>query len=196
MRFEGERLLWTVDAVYSPSECREFVDRIQRWAPTIATGNPAYRDQDRVMRDDPDLAQDLLRRLRPHLAEQVGPLRLVGLNERLRFYRYGPGQQFRPHMDHWYWPSETRVTLHTVLIYFNGDFEGGETRFIEPVEEVVVPRPGLAVVFQHKLRHEGCPVRAGTKYAMRTDVIYEGDAPIVRAADGLPRGGPSEGPEP
>jgi hypothetical protein len=75
-------------------------------------------------------------------------------------------------MDHWYKPSETQITLHTVLVYFNADFEGGETRFQEQIEETVVPKPGLAVIFQHKIRHEGCVVRRGIKYAMRSDVIY------------------------
>ena len=181
MRFESERLLWTVDAVYSIPECREFVSHIEQWHPTIATGNPAHRDQDRVMRDDSTVAAELFRRLRPHLPQTMGALRLVGLNERLRFYRYRQGQQFTPHMDHWYWAMETQVTPHTVLVYFNDDFQGGETRFIEPVDRLVVPRAGLVAVFQHKLRHEGCPVRSGTKYAMRTDVIYEGDEPIVRS---------------
>jgi len=184
MRFEGERLLWTIADVYTSAECREFVENIERWGPAIATNNPIYRDQDRVMRDDPGLAEDLFGRLRPHLPERMGSLRLVGLNERLRFYRYSPGQQFPPHTDHWYWPSEMRVTLHTVLVYFNDDFEGGETRFLEHLDDVVVPRAGLVAVFQHKLRHEGCPVRSGAKYAMRTDVIYEGDDRIVRPGAG------------
>jgi len=178
LRFENERLLWTVEGVYSPQECRDFISRIERWGPAIATNNPAYRDQDRVMRDDPDVASDLFRRLRPHLSETMASLRLIGLNERLRFYRYRAGQQFTPHMDHWYSPTETQVTLHTVLVYFNDDFEGGETRFIEPLDQLVTPKAGLVAVFQHKLRHEGCPVRSGTKYAMRTDVIYEANGPI------------------
>jgi hypothetical protein len=29
-----------------------------------------------------------------------------------------------------------------------------------------------------QLRHEGCPVRSGTKYAMRADVLYEADDAI------------------
>jgi len=179
MRFEGERLLWTVPDVYSDAECREFVRKIEAWGPTIATNNPMYRDQDRVMRDEPEISEDLFARLRSHLPERMGPLRLVGLNERLRFYRYTPGQQFPPHTDHWYWPSPTRVTLHTVLVYFNDNFEGGETRFLEHLDDVVIPKPGLVALFQHKLRHEGCPVRSGAKYAMRTDVIYEGDEPVI-----------------
>ncbi|HLL55645.1 MAG TPA: 2OG-Fe(II) oxygenase [Myxococcaceae bacterium] len=179
MRFGAEPFLWSVDGVYTEAECRGFVDFIERSAPTLATNNPLYRDQDRVIKDDPEVAEELFRRLRPHLREQIGPLRLVGLNERLRMYRYRAGQRFEPHMDHWYRPSENRITLHTVLVYFNDDFEGGETRFSEQLEQTIVPKRGMAAIFQHKLRHEGCPVRRGVKYALRSDVIYEAPEPIA-----------------
>jgi hypothetical protein len=86
--------------------------------------------------------------------------------------------KFDAHTDHWYQPGETHITLLTVLAYFNGDFEGGETRFMEHIERVVVPRPGLVAIFQHKIRHEGCEVTRGRKYAMRSDVLYEAPHPI------------------
>jgi hypothetical protein len=177
-RFEDQPLLWTVADVYSPAECREIIDFIERCDPGLPNDNQLYRDQDRVMVDDPERAAELFRRLRPHLPEQIGAFRLFGLNERLRFYRYRPGQRFEPHMDHWYRPCETRITLHTVLVYFNDDFEGGETRFCEQLDQVVVPRAGLVAIFQHKLRHEGCVVRRGSKYAMRTEVVFETAEPI------------------
>lgn len=178
MRFESEPLLWSVGEVYTEAECRGFIEFIERSSPTLATNNPLYRDQDRVIKDDPEAAAELFRRLRPHLPERIKELKLVGLNERLRMYRYRPGQRFEPHMDHWYQPSPTRITLHTVLVYFNDDFEGGETRFQEQLEQTIVPRRGLAAVFQHKLRHEGRPVLSGIKYAMRSDVIYEAPEPV------------------
>jgi len=183
MRFETEPLLWTVDDVYTAAECDQFIDLIERSSPALATNNPLYRDQDRVIRDDVAIADGLFQRLRPSLAERIGGLRLVGLNQRLRFYRYQPGQRFAPHMDHWYRPNERQITLHTVLAYFNDDFEGGETRFVEQLERIVVPKRGMVAVFQHKLRHEGCAVRRGTKYAMRSDVIYESSEPLVRVGD-------------
>lgn len=178
MRFESEPLLWTVDGVYTEAECRDFIDLIERSSPTLATNNPLYRNQDRVIRDDPEAAAELFRRLRPHLPERISSLRLFGLNGRLRMYRYRAGQHFEPHMDHWYRPGEQQVTLHTVLVYFNDDFEGGETSFQEQLERTIVPRRGMAAIFQHKIRHEGRPVRRGIKYAMRSDVIYEADEPI------------------
>jgi hypothetical protein len=181
MRFETEQMLWTVEQIYTPSECGHIVTLIESSSPTLATNNPLYRDQDRVIRDGPAFATDLFRRLRPHLPERMGQLRQSGLNDRLRFYRYRPGQRFEPHMDHWYRPNDRQITLHTVLVYFNDDFEGGETVFQEQFDRTVVPKIGMAAVFQHKLRHEGRPLRKGTKYAMRSDVIYEADEAIGRA---------------
>lgn len=171
-RFETERMLWWVDDVYSGDECRRFIELIEASEPELATNNPLYRDQDRIIRDDPSIAIDLFARLRAHLPQKMGALHLVGLNERLWMYRYQAGQRFSPHMDHWYRPNDTEVTLHTVLAYFNDGFEGGETRFLEQLDDVVIPKPGRVVIFQHKLRHEGCEVLRGTKYAMRSDVIY------------------------
>jgi prolyl 4-hydroxylase len=179
MRFEAEPLLWVVENIYTETECRDFIDFIERSSPTLATNNPMYRDQDRVITDNPEIAGELFRRLRPHLPEQIDALKLVGLNERLRMYRYRAGQRFEPHMDHWYRPSENQVTLHTILVYFNDDFEGGETRFQEQIQQTIIPKPGMVAIFQHKIRHEGCPVRRGVKYAMRTDVIYEGLETVV-----------------
>lgn len=181
MRFETEPLLWVVEDVYTESECRDFIDFIERSSPTLATNNPLYRDQDRVITDNPEIAEELFRRLRPHLPAHMDALRLAGLNERLRLYRYRAGQRFEPHMDHWYRPCENQVTLHTVLVYFNDDFEGGETRFQEQIAQTVIPKRGMAAIFQHKIRHEGCAVRRGVKYAMRSDVIYEGLEAIVTA---------------
>jgi hypothetical protein len=31
---------------------------------------------------------------------------------------------------------------------------------------------GHALLFQHRLLHEGCPVRSGIKYVLRSDVMY------------------------
>ena len=56
-------LLWTVQDVYRAAECQSFIDLIEGSSPTLATNNPLYRDQDRVIRDDPVCAADLFSRL-------------------------------------------------------------------------------------------------------------------------------------
>lgn len=180
-RFEEQPLLWTVPRVYSEAECADFVRMIEDSVPTLATNNSVYRNQDRIIVDDADTAADLFQRLRPHLPERMREYRLVGLNDRLRCYRYSPGQSFAEHTDHWYRPAPNRITLHTVLVYFNADFAGGETRFTEQLEATITPEPGLVAIFQHKIRHEGCSVRSGIKYAMRSDVVFEAPGEIGKA---------------
>jgi prolyl 4-hydroxylase len=77
MRFETEPLLWSVSDIYTAAECGRFIDLIERSSPTLATNNPLYRDQDRVIRDDPETAAELFRRLRPYLFREIGPLWLA-----------------------------------------------------------------------------------------------------------------------
>jgi hypothetical protein len=56
------------------------------------------------------------------------------------------------------------------MIYLSDGFTGGGTEFIDAAP--VVPRRGMAVAFDHFVRHRGAPVLAGTKYVLRTDVMY------------------------
>ena len=71
MRFENEPLLWLVDNIYTKEECDRFIEFIERSSPTLATNNPLYRNQDRVMKDDPKIAEDLFCRLYLHLPKQI-----------------------------------------------------------------------------------------------------------------------------
>jgi prolyl 4-hydroxylase len=57
----------------------------------------------------------------------------------------------------------------TLLLYVNDGFEGGQTTFDDLV---VTPERGMALVFRHDLFHAGEPVRGGTKYVLRSDVMF------------------------
>ncbi len=141
---------------------------------------PGLRNNARVMEDDVDTATDLWRRIEPVLpsawrgVERRGALHLpVGLNERLRFYRYDPGEYFAVHRDGPYIRDNREFSLLTVLLFLNDEFTGGETRITEPRYACdVVPVRGSALCFSHRLLHEGAAVTAGTKYILRTDVMY------------------------
>ena len=172
-RYDSAPLLLEIPEVYSTEECKNFITRIEGAAPTIATNNPLYRNQDRVMFDDPVASKDLFSRIKHNLPQEIEGFTLKGINERLRCYRYVTGQKFDPHMDHWYQATDSEISLYSVLAYFNSDFEGGETRFMEEIEATIKPEIGKVAIFQHKVRHEGCEVTKGRKFAMRTDVMYE-----------------------
>jgi len=181
MRFDSIPLLWKIESIVPDVLCDSLVSEIESSNPSPVATSSAFRDQDRIIRDDPTLAVKLFSLIEPHLPRTIGALTLVGLNERLRLYRYRPGQSFSPHMDHWYQATPTTLSLLTVLVYLNADFEGGQTQFMEQIDAVVVPSKGSVAVFQHKVRHEGREVTRGMKYALRTDAMYKADGPVVLA---------------
>ncbi len=140
------------------------------------------RNNERLLVDDKSLADTLFCRAAPWLPQMAESRRLVGFNERWRFYRYRPGQTFQPHRDGSYMSLETHEKSEvTFLIYLNDDMTGGETRFFADMEQVarrcpyltVKPTIGAALVFFHSVWHEGAIVQRGEKYVLRTDVMYK-----------------------
>ncbi|ATY60029.1 oxidoreductase domain containing [Cordyceps militaris] len=110
------------------------------------------------------------------------------LNERMRFLKYTEGQFFKPHCDgafSYAADSTTFETHYTLHLYLNDSAEtsadgdgcvGGATAFLShdlKRRVDVDPKAGRVLVFQHRrLLHQGAEVHAGTKYTMRTDVLY------------------------
>ncbi|MEM7233635.1 MAG: 2OG-Fe(II) oxygenase, partial [Planctomycetota bacterium] len=104
----------------------------------------------------------------------------VGVDSALRVYRYRDAQRFKRHKDGVVM-RDGMASRFSYLVYLNAGFEGGETRFTFPtfplgkrVDETlsVCPEPGMALLFEHDLWHEGVPVTEGCKYVLRTDVLY------------------------
>jgi predicted 2-oxoglutarate/Fe(II)-dependent dioxygenase YbiX len=180
---DGDRI-FTLGGFLSPKECDDLIALSERAGyeeATITTAfgpvmNKGVRDNARLIHDDPDLAARLWERARSHLPGSVGRWRAVGLNERFRFYRYDPGEKFAPHFDGAYERDSGERSFLTLMVYLNGSCEGGETNFYgysnRPPLHRVRPEAGKALVFAHRLLHEGAPVLAGRKYVLRTDVMY------------------------
>jgi prolyl 4-hydroxylase len=167
----------------SPEECALYINASEQEgyedAP-ITMGNSAiiikdFRDNLRVMVDDPMLAASLFARARPYLPSSVDGCSVVGLNERLRYYRYDIGQIFAPHFDGSFRRNDREESLLTFMIYLNDDYSGGTTDFFAPDDSLLLrvqPRQGMALVFRHELLHGGMAVESGRKYVLRTDVMY------------------------
>ncbi|CAF0911396.1 unnamed protein product [Rotaria sp. Silwood1] len=121
------------------------------------------RNNDRCIIDDVNMANILFE---------------LGLNERLRFLRYDPGQQFKGHMDGVYQRSDGsgEISCITIQLYLNDNYKGGETTFISYCDKKknfsCKPRTGMVLVFEHRLFHEGSLLKKGRKYTVRTDVMY------------------------
>ena len=129
----------------------------------------AVRNNDRILFDDYALAHRLFTLLKPFLPSAIDTWQPSGLNEKFRFYRYSGQQYFKWHVDGSFKRDYFEVSKLTVLFYLNDDYTGGETEF-EHIK--VLPKQGMALVFPHKLRHQGAELTQGAKYVLRSDVMY------------------------
>lgn len=175
--------IFVIHDFLSPEECARHIEESERHgygdAPITTAFGPMLRrdvrNNERVMVDDPDLAAAWFARAEPFLPRELGRWELVGLNERFRYYRYDRGQTFRRHYDGSYFRPNGEQSFLTLMVYLNDEYTGGETRFYYPNDRpkaTVVPRQGLALVFEHDQVHEGAVVESGRKYVLRTDVMY------------------------
>lgn len=170
--------LFLLKNVLSERECTDAIARaeaigFERAPITTAFGfehRPEIRNNDRVMVDDVETASFLWQRVGSFVPECIGGRRAIGLNERIRYYKYGAGQRFAMHSDGYFRRENGEQSFLTFMLYLNQDFSGGETIF--DVTEIR-PQTGMALVFTHELVHEGAVVRRGFKYVLRTDVMYE-----------------------
>ena len=97
--------------------------------------------------------------------------------ESLQGQLYEPGQYFKPHNDFFSGPAYNMHCLgsgnrtHTLMVYLNDDFEGGETNFPN-LNKTVVPEKGKAIWWKNMHEdktlsdtlHEGVAVSSGKKY--------------------------------
>ena len=171
---------FTIRGFLSPAECDAWITLAEAMgfedAPVTTAFGPVHmphtRNNTRVMLDDVPRAVALWSRLRPHLPvddRSDGGWRPVGLNERLRFYRYTPGQVFRWHRDGAFVRDARERSELTFLVYLDDDCDGGATEF---EDAVVKPERGTALVFSHWMRHQGALVTRGVKHVLRSDVMF------------------------
>jgi prolyl 4-hydroxylase len=181
--FTRNPLVMTLDGVLSAAECAALIERIEAAGLTDApiTTNrgfvmrPDLRNNTRVMFDDPAFATLLFQRVRAQVPQRLEKdWTLCGANERLRCYRYEPGQYFAPHFDGSFSRGPNERSLLTFIVYLNECEAGGHTGLID-LELNVAPKTGRALLFNHHLLHEGARVLQGVKYAVRSDLMYRRD---------------------
>lgn len=182
------RLLWTVNDLFSPAECANILAGAESTEWFAATVNAAegrvvdarIRSSTTAVVRDAALAETLYQRALPHvparMTTELGdrgrvPMEVTGIFQPLRIYRYEVGQHFGLHQDQSYIGEKGTQSLLTLMVYLNEGFSGGETDFPEQ-EKTIVPKTGTALLFQHKLLHAGRAVTNGSKYVLRSDVLY------------------------
>ncbi|HEY0065447.1 MAG TPA: 2OG-Fe(II) oxygenase [Telluria sp.] len=167
----------TIENFLSAAECKRFIANGEAigYVPSevnLPGGSrraAEIRNNDRVIFDDAALAAWLFARARPLLPANIAGGTVHAFNERMRFYRYGPDEYFKWHRDGMFSPSSQLTSLLTFMIYLNDGFEGGDTEF---KTGVVKPEAGMGLIFPHHLLHLGAVITSGTKYVLRTDVMY------------------------
>ncbi|KAI8059512.1 hypothetical protein BC940DRAFT_313604 [Gongronella butleri] len=189
--------IYLVHDLFTPNECQKLIDyfeqhlKPQAVASLVPKPGEAFRSNDRQSMQSPVLAKLLwqlgVARACEHegIVAASGPRTPCGLNSNIRIYRYRPGQRFEAHYDDTVKDDVTGYwTDWTLLIYLNGDMQGGETVFYRdhgakkkkttkpPI--VVQPKQGLALLHrhgQHCLLHEALEVTRGNKWVLRSDVL-------------------------
>lgn len=166
----------TIDRFLSAGECAAAIllaETAGFGGATVRTksGNhalPHIRNNDRAMVPAGPWRELLWGRLLTIALPELDGEHAVGLPEELRFYRYRSGQRFKMHKDG-PWNEAGLTSKLTFLVFLNEDFDGGGTDFRG---SVVQPATGMALLFPHATWHEGMTVTAGTKYVLRSDILY------------------------
>lgn len=184
--------------VLTLAECWSFVHFIDsqplELTPPKKRGE-ADRVNYRISISSPEFADRLWTVLRPHLPSFPYPASMKrpdssaraahSLNSNIRLYKYTPSQHFNSHYDDSVRDAKTgAVSEWTLLIYLTGvedGVQGGETVFYpngkaKASEAIVAPLTrGTALLHRHGnecLLHEGSQVRNGTKYVLRSDIMF------------------------
>lgn len=193
--------IWTIENFLTEEECQNliiFSENKSYEEATVSLKSGAtmmknIRNNDRLIYEDAQLAQKYWQKLKDFcpkfiseiVKEETQNYQAVELNPTFRFYKYESNQRFKKHID-------GRINLEkdgkkyesriTFMIYLNEDFEGGQTVFdykneesknneIEVVE--IKPKTGTALCFVHEIKHEGKAVPKGTKYVLRSDIMFQ-----------------------
>lgn len=170
---------FAVKQFFTEEECARYVAAAEAAgfeSATITGGLGAVvdrhvRDNDRVILDNASWATEIWQRLKDFAPGKMGGHNAIGCNERFRIYRYRPGQQFKWHHDGAFERENGERSRVTVLIYLNDGYLGGDTEF---QDFSLKPERGMALGFAHFMVHRGQVVLQGTKYVLRTDVMYDG----------------------
>ena len=141
-------------------------------------------------------AEQLFRRILPHIQREDYVNRIplcfghdgvwlpLGLNPCLKVVRYTRGGHFVEHRDGPWIPHEDQASIFTVVLYLNEGFVGGETDLMHQLhrhgvrrgcrgDTQVKPTCGTALFFTHDTWHAAQSVREGTKYILRTEMIFQ-----------------------
>lgn len=180
--------LLVVENFLDPDTCtrwREVFDRQQTTPATVQDttrrnpdGSPVYRlDRQRITEFVPkaELEYEIHRVLQGACRDVIAPHygRALEWMSYPGVLKYRPGGEYKSHADSEQWDVASRRWVRTMdrdysmLLYINGDFEGG-TLYFNNFDVRLAPAPGMLVVFpsDHRYMHAAEPITAGERYAI------------------------------
>lgn len=175
--------IWVVPNFFTSHECQNWVDFVEKsctmeYVSQRGTRYLAARECYRTQIDNADMATRIFDRLLqcPSLIKAIPP-HPIACNPNLRIYKYLKGHSFGKHIDESHHVGRDGITKLTILIYLSS-CQGGATRFDTPLGKEVsfTPKAGAMLLHLHGddcLMHQAGPVLSGTKYVLRTDLVYE-----------------------
>ncbi|KAF8931059.1 hypothetical protein BGZ47_000256 [Haplosporangium gracile] len=192
----------TLSQVLTPQECSDMIQKTESLGYDVALVNvggtgasagagihmPGYRDGKRCIVDDVQFTRDLWERVKAHIPPVWEGRPVVGMNERLRFLKYLPGDQFAPHMDGEYRRTDGsgEVTKITIQFYLNGGdndaddgLKGGETSFLNERSFGRLPGVGSTAkkdgkVEEKEVERVAVACRTGQALIFQHDLVHEG----------------------
>lgn len=177
---------WVIDGVLSEEECKGIIDICEKvgYYGIDHLYTKEKRNNDRSFIVSRESAELLFRRVLPYLhqtayygAAQEATWDLEGMEEVFRVNRYLPGKYFKGHYDTPYSSGDDVRSFYSILFYLNTvpEEHGGRTVFLGSEGQVVAavqPVAGRVAIFNHQSLHSGELLTAGTKHAMRSDIVY------------------------
>ncbi|KAG2387655.1 hypothetical protein C9374_001249 [Naegleria lovaniensis] len=186
-----------IDAILSTDECEQLIQATEQlgYQDIDQEYLKEYRNSQRVLVISKKLANLLWARIvpfmqlsdyegvKPYGFDNKGKWKPIGINECLRFNKYSEGTFFKPHMDAQFIRNDNEKSIFTVLIYLDDTKYG--TNLLKKVSMngsnnvmsfrtlgCIAPKRGTAAIFNHDLYHEGNTVLNGSKYVLRTELIF------------------------
>jgi WD40 repeat protein len=175
-----------IPQVLQAHECKNIIAKLNNngFEQMVHSYPSDYRNNDRSIIDSEDIAKQFALRLSNAIPQRIQDQhhhwwKYEGLNSHFRACRYSNGQSFQIHRDGAWSDSSNCRSFTTVMFYLNdgSQFIGGKTRFYPSQKGCKVgfrisPELGKAVIFGHHLWHDGEAVTQGSKYVLRTDIMY------------------------
>ncbi|XP_038066703.1 uncharacterized protein LOC119736764 [Patiria miniata] len=125
---EGEKTAFFLDIVFTEEECKELIRCSEEKGYEQALVNVgggrqklmlSARNNQRCLIDSTELVDAFWETLAEFIPQTFYGYKALGLNERLRFLRYDPGEYFKPHFNGSYERKNGEHSMVTVQIYLN-----------------------------------------------------------------------------